>query len=71
MAINATASNSRTWNGVFLTAMEWDKLRPCVKKMGVRCNVSGIREPGYIGVYFEAYVSETEANAIENEMKML
>lgn len=39
--------------------------------MDVRYNVSGIREPDFAGVYFEAYVSETEANAIENELETL
>lgn len=34
-------------------------------------NVSGIREPDFTGVYFEAFVSETEANQIENELETL
>ena len=69
--MTAIATNPRSWCGVFLTAADWNKLRPRVKEMDVRYNVSGIREPDFIGVYFEAYVSETEANAIENELETL
>ena len=47
------------------------QFRPRVKEMDVRYNVSGIREPDFTGVYFEAYVSETEVNAIENELETL
>lgn len=69
--MTAIVTNPRSWCGVFLTAAEWNKLRPRVKEMDVRYNVSGIREPDFTGVYFEAYVSETEANAIENELETL
>lgn len=65
------ATNPREWGGVFLTAAEWNKLRPRVKEMDITYNVSGIREPDFSGVYFEAFVSETEANAIENALEML
>lgn len=69
--MTAIATNPRNWCGVFLTAAEWNKLRPRVKEMDVRYNVSGIREPDFTGVYFEAYVSETEANQIENDLETL
>lgn len=65
------ATNPREWGGVFLTVAEWNKLRPRVKEMGVRYNVSGIHEEDFRGVYFEAYTSETEANAIENALETL
>lgn len=65
------AANPRSWCGVFLTAAEWNKIRPQIKEMDITYNVSGIREKDFIGVYFEAYVSETEANAIENELERL
>lgn len=65
------ATNPRTWGGVFLTAAEWNKLRPRVKEMDITYNVSGIRESDFTGVYFEAFVSETEANQIENELETL
>ena len=44
------ATNPRSWCGVFLTAAEWNKLRPRVKEMDVRYNVSGIHEPDFTGV---------------------
>lgn len=69
--MTAIATNPRSWCGVFLTAADWNKLRPRVKEMDVRYNVSGIREPYFTGVYFEEYVSETEANVIENELETL
>ena len=69
--MTAIATNPRTWGGVFLSTAEWNKIRPRVKEMDVRYNVSGIRDPDFTGVYFEAYVSETEANAIENELETL
>lgn len=69
--MTAIATNPRTWGGVFLTAAEWNKLRPRVKEMDITYNVSGIREPDFTGVYFEAFVSETEANQIENELETL
>lgn len=69
--MTAIATNPRTWGGVFLSTAEWNKIRPRVKEMDVRYNVSGIREPDFTGVYFEAYVSETEANAIEITLEML
>lgn len=39
--------------------------------MDITYNVSGIREENFTGVYFEAYVSETEANVIETALEML
>lgn len=65
------ATNPRSWGGVFLTAAEWNKIRPRVKEMDITYNVSGIREKDFAGVYFEAYVSETEANAIETALETL
>lgn len=69
--MTAIATNPRSWRGVFLTAADWNKLRPRVKEMDITYNVSGIREPDFTGVYFEAFVSETEANQIENELETL
>lgn len=65
------ATNPREWGGVFLTAAEWSKIRPRVKEMNITYNVSGIREPDFTGVYFEAFVSETEANVIETALETL
>lgn len=69
--MKTTATNPRSWGGVFLTTAEWNKIRPRVKEMDITYNVSGIREEGFRGVYFEAFVSETEANAIENALETL
>ena len=55
--MTAIATNPRNWCGVFLTAADWNKLRPRVKEMDVRYNVSGIREPDFTGV--EPLVSYT------------
>lgn len=65
------ATNPREWGGVFLTVAEWNKLRPRIKAMGVRYNVSGIHEEDFRGVFFEAYVNEFEENAIEFAIKTL
>lgn len=69
--MTAIATNPRTWGGVFLSTAEWNKIRPRVKEMDITYNVSGIREENFTGVYFEAYVSETEANVIETALEML
>ncbi len=61
--MNATAT-TRDWAGAYLTADEWNKLRPRIKTMGVRYNVSGMGE----GVFFEAYVNDFEADAIEDAL---
>lgn len=65
------ATDSRNWCGVFLSAADWNKIRPSIKEMDITYNVSGIREEDFTGVYFEAFVSETEANVIETALKML
>lgn len=65
------ANTTRDWAGGFLTVAEWNKLRPRVKAMGVRYNVNIINNDECRGVFFEAYVTDSEADAIEDALSVL
>lgn len=65
------ANTTRDWAGGFLTVAGWNKLRPRVKAMGVRYEVSIIHNEECHGVFFEAFVTDREADAIEDVLSTL
>lgn len=65
--MKTTATTPRKWRNVYLTRNEWDKLRPAIKSAAISYSASGCFE----GIHLEVYVSETEANQIENDLETL